>query len=87
MDPPWQLASSNPTRGVTIGYSHLTDDDIFQIGLKHLQKNDGFLFIWVINAKLKETISQMKRLGYKLIDQIVWVKRTVNRRVAKGHVI
>ncbi len=25
MDPPWQLASSNPTRGVAIGYDQLSD--------------------------------------------------------------
>lgn len=24
MDPPWQLATANPTRGVALGYSQLT---------------------------------------------------------------
>ena len=25
MDPPWQLATANPTRGVALGYSQVTD--------------------------------------------------------------
>lgn len=28
MDPPWQLSSANPTRGVAIAYSTLSDDKI-----------------------------------------------------------
>jgi hypothetical protein len=28
MDPPWQLATANPTRGVALGYSQLCDQDI-----------------------------------------------------------
>jgi mRNA (2'-O-methyladenosine-N6-)-methyltransferase len=27
MDPPWQLATANPTRGVALGYSQLTGRD------------------------------------------------------------
>lgn len=26
MDPPWQLATANPTRGVALGYSQLTGE-------------------------------------------------------------
>jgi mRNA (2'-O-methyladenosine-N6-)-methyltransferase len=26
-----------------------------------------------------------KRYGYKLVDEIVWVKQTVNGKIAKGH--
>jgi len=28
MDPPWQLSSSQPSRGVAIAYSSLADDSI-----------------------------------------------------------
>ena len=31
-DPPWQLSTANPTRGVAIGYSSLSDTDILNIG-------------------------------------------------------
>jgi len=85
MDPPWQLASANPTRGVAIGYSQLSDKQIEdELKLHEIQK-EGFLFIWVINAKYVRTLEMIKKWGYKFIDDISWVKRTVNRRLAKGH--
>ena len=84
MDPPWQLATANPTRGVALGYSQLTDRDIQSLPIPKLQ-NDGFLFIWVINAKYQFTLDLFERWGYDLVDEIVWVKMTVNRRLAKSH--
>jgi len=84
MDPPWQLATANPTRGVALGYSQLCDNDIANLPIPQLQKN-GFLFVWVINAKYKWTLDQFEKWGYKLVDEIVWVKMTVNRRMAKSH--
>ncbi|KAL3140801.1 hypothetical protein ABBQ32_005344 [Trebouxia sp. C0010 RCD-2024] len=84
MDPPWQLATANPTRGVALGYSQLTDQDIVNLPVPQLQTN-GFLFVWVINAKYKFTLDLFDKWGYKLVDEIVWVKMTVNRRMAKSH--
>lgn len=84
MDPPWQLATANPTRGVALGYSQLTDRDIQNLPIPKLQSN-GFLFIWVINAKFQFTLDLFERWGYDLVDEIVWVKMTVNRRLAKSH--
>lgn len=84
MDPPWQLATANPTRGVALGYSQLTDRDIQNLPIPMLQKN-GLLFIWVINAKYQFTLDLFEQWGYTLVDEIVWVKMTVNRRLAKSH--
>jgi len=84
MDPPWQLATANPTRGVALGYSQLTDKDIQNLPIPALQK-DGFLFIWVINAKYQFCLDLFERWGYTLVDEVVWVKMTVNRRLAKSH--
>eukprot|EP01121_Diplochlamys_sp_Union-15-3_P019187 TRINITY_DN7169_c0_g1_i1.p1 TRINITY_DN7169_c0_g1~~TRINITY_DN7169_c0_g1_i1.p1 ORF type:complete len:276 (-),score=53.99 TRINITY_DN7169_c0_g1_i1:1-828(-) len=84
MDPPWKLAGSAPTRGVAIGYSQLPNSDIENIPIPKLQTN-GFLFIWVINARYAFAIELMEKWGYKLVDNIAWVKSTVNRRMAKGH--
>lgn len=64
MDPPWQLSSANPTRGVAIAYDTLTDRSILDIPIKELQ-TDGFLFIWVINAKYRFAIEMMETWGYK----------------------
>eukprot|EP00958_Prasinococcus_capsulatus_P017006 scaffold1906_cov403-Prasinococcus_capsulatus_cf.AAC.7 len=84
MDPPWQLATANPTRGVALGYQQLCDKNITDLPVQSLQ-TDGFIFVWVINAKYKMAIDMLKNWGYDLVDEIVWVKLTVNRRLAKSH--
>jgi len=83
-DPPWQLSSANPTRGVAIAYETLNDRQILNIPFGRLQKN-GFLFIWVINAKYKFALEMMEEWGYEMVDEITWVKQTVNGKIAKGH--
>jgi|LauGreDrversion4_2_1035121.scaffolds.fasta_scaffold329475_3 mRNA (2'-O-methyladenosine-N6-)-methyltransferase len=87
MDPPWQLSSANPTRGVAIAYDTLSDTEIISencIPLDRLQ-TDGFLFIWVINAKFRLALEMYDKYGYKLVDEILWVKQTVNGKINKGH--
>jgi mRNA (2'-O-methyladenosine-N6-)-methyltransferase len=84
MDPPWQLAGAAPTRGVALGYKQLPNKAIEEIPIPSLQKN-GFLFIWVINSRYSFAIDLMEKWGYQLVDDIAWVKSTVNRRLAKGH--
>lgn len=84
MDPPWQLATHAPTRGVAIGYQQLPDLFIEQLPIPSLQQN-GFIFIWVINNKYVKAFELMERWGYEYVDDICWVKQTVNRRMAKGH--
>lgn len=84
MDPPWQLSSSQPTRGVAIAYDTLNDNIITELPIEILQK-DGFIFIWTINAKFKTSLELMKKWGYAYHDEIVWVKQTVNGKIAKGH--
>ena len=66
MDPPWQLATANPTRGVALGYSQLTDADITALPIPALQAN-GFLFIWVINAKYKFALDLFASWGYECV--------------------
>eukprot|EP00002_Diphylleia_rotans_P032540 TRINITY_DN6846_c0_g1_i1.p1 TRINITY_DN6846_c0_g1~~TRINITY_DN6846_c0_g1_i1.p1 ORF type:complete len:433 (+),score=98.78 TRINITY_DN6846_c0_g1_i1:44-1342(+) len=84
MDPPWQLAGAHPTRGVAIAYSQLPNQDIEDMPIPSLQ-TDGFIFIWVINSRYAYAVNLMRKWGYHMVDDIVWVKRTVNRKLAKGH--
>ncbi|KAI8326354.1 MT-A70-domain-containing protein [Martensiomyces pterosporus] len=84
MDPPWQLASQAPTRGVAIAYQQLPDVCIESLPI-HLLQTSGFVFIWVINNKYTKAFQLMKQWGYTYVDDITWVKQTVNRRMAKGH--
>eukprot|EP01104_Vermistella_antarctica_P010946 TRINITY_DN297_c0_g1_i1.p1 TRINITY_DN297_c0_g1~~TRINITY_DN297_c0_g1_i1.p1 ORF type:complete len:364 (-),score=102.61 TRINITY_DN297_c0_g1_i1:112-1203(-) len=84
MDPPWQLASAMPTRGVALGYAQLPNSSISDIPVPKLQKN-GLLFIWVINSRYNFALEMFRQWGYTMVDDITWVKSTVNRRLAKGH--
>jgi len=84
MDPPWKFTTANPTRGVSIRYSCLDDNDILNMGIDVLQ-TDGFLFIWVINSKMDLAMNMFKKWNYKVVDGIEWLKMTVNRRIASGH--
>ena len=78
------MSSANPTRGVAIAYEALNDTQVQNIRFDLLQEN-GYIFIWVINAKLRFAITMMEFYGYKLVDEILWVKQTVNGKIAKGH--
>jgi len=84
MDPPWKLTTANPTRGVSISYACLTDQELLNLPVPELQ-TDGFLFIWVINSKMALAWDMFDKWGYNVIDSVDWVKMTVNRRVASGH--
>ena len=73
-DPPWQLSTANPTRGVAIAYNSMHDERLKKLlRFDKLQKN-GFLFVWVINAKYRFAIEMMDHYGYTLVDEIAWVK-------------
>mmetsp|Transcript_13151 Transcript_13151/g.16490 ORF Transcript_13151/g.16490 Transcript_13151/m.16490 type:complete len:225 (+) Transcript_13151:2011-2685(+) len=84
MDPPWQLASKAPTRGVALGYSQLPNREIMDMPIPLIQSN-GFIFIWVINSRYSFALEMMQHWGYEFVDDITWVKSTVNGRLAKGH--
>lgn len=94
MDPPWQLSSANPTRGVAIGYQQLGDNLIQNIPLRKIQR-DGYLFLWVINAKYRVALEMLVNWGYtyelggwvmcRFVDEIAWVKCNKSKRMAKSH--
>jgi mRNA (2'-O-methyladenosine-N6-)-methyltransferase len=69
---------------VALGYKQLPNSAIERLPIPQLQKN-GFIFIWVINARYSFAIELMEKWGYEVVDDITWVKSTVNRRLAKGH--
>jgi len=83
-DPPWQLSSANPTRGVAIAYDTLTNPQILDIPFHKIQES-GYLLIWVINAKYRFAMEMFEENGYTLVDEVAWVKQTVNGKIAKGH--
>lgn len=73
MDPPWELSSAQPTRGVAIGYNTMSDDDIKKMDVQCLQEA-GFILIWVINAKYHIGLKLIEHWGYKYCTAINWIK-------------
>jgi len=84
IDPPWQLSTSMPSRGVAIAYQSLSDEVIERIPIPKLQDN-GFIFLWTINAKYALSVKLLERWGYSLVDEVTWIKKTINGKIAKGH--
>ena len=84
MDPPWKLSTKEPSRGVAIAYDSLSDQDIVSLPL-HMVQDEGFLFLWVINARYSKAFGMMEAWGYDVVDEVVWVKKTVTGKMAKGH--
>lgn len=58
---------------MAIAYDTLNDKQVMDIPFESLQEN-GYLFIWVINAKYRFAIEMMEKKGYTLVDEIAWVK-------------
>jgi mRNA (2'-O-methyladenosine-N6-)-methyltransferase len=69
---------------VAIAYDTLNDKEILNMPFDKIQ-TDGFLFIWVINAKYRFALDMFEKFNYRLVDEIAWVKQTVNGKIAKGH--
>ena len=76
IDPPWQLSSANPTRGVAIAYSTLSDTQILDKVVLPFMKlqTDGFLMVWVINAKYRLALELFEENQYTMVDELTWVK-------------
>ncbi|KAI8468225.1 MAG: MT-A70-domain-containing protein [Monoraphidium minutum] len=85
MDPPWQARHRRRCRAF-LGSGQLSDASVAALPVPALQRRgEGLLFVWVINAKYRFTLDLFDAWGYELIDEIVWVKTTVNRRLFKSH--
>ncbi|KAK8884137.1 hypothetical protein M9Y10_043243 [Tritrichomonas musculus] len=84
MDPPWQIAVANVTRGVNIAYEQLATPDIAAMPLQYVQDN-GFLFMWVIASQLMNGIKMMRDWGYKVVQTINWVKVSRTGRYMPSH--
>ena len=84
IDPPWQIGSANPTRGVAISYKTLSDNVISSIPVNNLQ-SDGFIFIWTVNSKYKLAFDLLSQWNYKYCDEIIWIKQTSTGKMAKGN--
>ena len=48
-------------------------------------QNNGFLFIWVINNKFRFALQFFHKHNYKLVEEVSWVKQTINGKIGRSH--
>eukprot|EP00924_Labyrinthula_sp_SR-Ha-C_P006954 maker-scaffold_8-snap-gene-5.7-mRNA-1 protein AED:0.09 eAED:0.14 QI:0/0/0/1/1/1/2/0/178 len=83
IDPPWRIASENPTRGVAVKYKTLPDEEIKIIPISRLVPR-GLVFYWVAKAKGKLVTEWMRHAGYREKGRIIWIKFSEKKLVQPG---
>ena len=83
MDPPWNISTKDPTRGVALSYKTLSNFKISTLPIDELQEN-GYLFLWTVNSRYSLCLHMMSRWGYKFCDEISWIKQSENGMIFKG---
>eukprot|EP00924_Labyrinthula_sp_SR-Ha-C_P009400 snap_masked-scaffold_2-processed-gene-22.26-mRNA-1 protein AED:1.00 eAED:1.00 QI:0/-1/0/0/-1/1/1/0/469 len=75
VDPPWDVAVSDPTRGLALGYEALSMKEIFRIPFRRLCRN-GFVFVWVTKGTADQADHELRNQGFKKEATIYWVKQS-----------
>eukprot|EP00924_Labyrinthula_sp_SR-Ha-C_P007062 maker-scaffold_8-snap-gene-8.70-mRNA-1 protein AED:0.69 eAED:0.69 QI:0/0/0/1/0/0/2/0/813 len=84
IDPPWNYLSDAPTRGASVSYNTLSDQDILSIHIGQLIKH-GVVLLWTVNAKMELSKRWLQEQGFKFRNLITWVKTTKNDKLAVGN--
>lgn len=74
-DPPWDIHMELP-------YGTLTDDEMKSLNISVLQ-DDGLLFLWVTGRAMELGRECMQLWGYKMVQEIVWVKINQLQRIIR----
>eukprot|EP00924_Labyrinthula_sp_SR-Ha-C_P001815 snap_masked-scaffold_91-processed-gene-0.38-mRNA-1 protein AED:0.44 eAED:0.45 QI:0/-1/0/1/-1/1/1/0/2328 len=81
IDPPWNnQASGSPTRGLTIHYPTLTDSQLLKINFGTLVE-EGIAALWITNNKFEVGRNILSRNGFRIVEYIVWCKKTAAGRI------
>ena len=72
-DPPWQIGSSDATRGVSIKYNTMSLKHILELEIPNLLES-GYVFIWVTTLSFFPVINQFSSMGFELVEEIIWLK-------------
>eukprot|EP01022_Parablepharisma_sp_SALTPOND_P008113 TRINITY_DN135226_c1_g1_i1.p1 TRINITY_DN135226_c1_g1~~TRINITY_DN135226_c1_g1_i1.p1 ORF type:complete len:440 (+),score=35.88 TRINITY_DN135226_c1_g1_i1:806-2125(+) len=93
IDPPWRIKGGErndspfmfSNNKFSLEYNTLSNAEIINIKVEDLAEK-GFCFLWVLNCQLEFGQKCLKKWGYDLIDQIVWIKTRKNgNKVAITH--
>ncbi|OQR95628.1 mRNA (2'-O-methyladenosine-N6-)-methyltransferase [Thraustotheca clavata] len=65
MDPPWDIQ-------MKLDYPTMSDESISALPIQDIQDN-GWLFLWVATGKIVAGRRMLKKWGYSVVEDIVWV--------------
>lgn len=90
IDPPWRLrggqnVSDEKTMFTNnkffLNYNTLSNEEIIDIDVGVLS-DSGLIFLWTINSQMEFAFDCLERWGYKYLDRIIWIKKTINQNIA-----
>lgn len=77
-DPPWRFSNNTgkvaPEHKRLSRYTTLALEDIWQIPVNEVAREQSHLYLWVPNALLHEGLETMKRWGFNYKTNIIWYK-------------
>lgn len=76
-DPPWDV-NQKGNYGAIKHYNLMSLDDIKNMPIKDLTKENGALFLWVPNGLLQEGLDVLKAWGYKFRTGMYWIKPRIS---------
>ena len=84
-DPAWYFksySSKGERRNATQHYDCMSINDICNLPISNISKNDCVLFIWVIDPMLPQALEVIKAWGFKYKTvAFTWVKKKQTRRI------
>lgn len=86
-DPPWRFelrSEKGEEKSAQAHYATMTLDDIANLPVAGLAKPDCLLWLWATAPMLDQQIDVLKAWGFTFKTSGVWVKRTVNDKLAFG---
>ena len=89
IDPPWNQGKTGkrkvrPNQGVTLDYDTMTKNELMEMPVNQIAKENAFIFLWATNSKDKKTGEPVLRMSFDLLDawgfefytMITWDKKT-----------
>jgi N6-adenosine-specific RNA methylase IME4 len=79
VDPPWQFGSPDSTRAPEQHYPTMSLEEIKAMKLP--AADDCVLFLWAVNALLREALEVIEDWGFRYRSHIAWVKPSIGAGV------
>ena len=74
-DPPWRYDfSKSKSRAIESHYQSMSLEDICNLDIDSITKQDSILYLWATAPKLLEALEVMKSWGFNYTTNFVWIK-------------